>query len=75
MALGGLVQTLPDFFVILRFSGFRALWTLYMSKVGPIWHFSVLCLLAPGDTIPNSKFFSVTWGHPKTLKNASFHAL
>ena len=26
--------------------------TPYMSKVGPIWHFSVLCLLALGDTIP-----------------------
>ena len=24
----------------------------YMSKVGPIWHFSVLRLLALGDTIP-----------------------
>ena len=25
---------------------------VFLSKVGPIWHFSVLCLLALGDTIP-----------------------
>ena len=27
-----------------------------MSKVGPIWDFSVLCLLASGDTIPKPYF-------------------
>ena len=40
--------------------------TMYMSKVGPIWHSSVLCLLAPGDTIPKPSFLL----HLVTSKNA-----
>ena len=45
-----------------------------MSKVGPIWHFFRALPASTWGHYSQTLIFAVAWGHPKTLKNDSFHA-
>ena len=46
---------------------------MYMSKVGPIWHFSVLSPPASGDTMPKPEFYCYLMTS-KNAENCQFHA-